>query len=262
MAITAEDIQNQSFNVDRRGYDIDEVDVFLERVAAEVDFMNARIAELEQYDDSVIDMDAAFAEPEIVVDEEKPVETYGASDKDARIAELEQMLAEKNDDSTAIAAALVSAQRTAKDIIDKAKAEAADIIADAKADADNIITKAENARDKVEAEIAELDAMHDDTCEAYAESLRGFIDDATAKLNHVEKVKGKIKPVSQMGHARFASPNQAPVNPGMGGVGTFNAPIAANATVMPAAPVASSIEKDMSGFGDASDDFFDFADVD
>ena len=261
MAITAEDIQNQSFNVDRRGYDIDEVDVFLERVAAEVDFMNARIAELEQYDGNVMDMDAAFAEPVVALEDEVS-EAYETSDKDARIAELEQMLAEKNDDSSAIAAALVSAQRTAKDIIDKAKAEAADIIADAKADADNIITKAENARDKVEAEISELDAMHDDTCEAYAASLREFIDDATAKLNHVEKVKGKVKPVSQMGHARFASPNQAPMNPGMGGVGTFNAPIATNATVMPAAPVASGIEKDMSGFGDASDDFFDFVDVD
>ena len=261
MAITAEDIQNQSFNVDRRGYDIDEVDVFLERVAAEIDFMNAHIAELEQYNEAPMDMDAAFAEPALPAGDDAEV-AQNDSEKDARIAELEQMLAEKNDDSSAIAAALVSAQRTAKDIIDKAKTEAADIVADAKADAEMIITKAENAREKVEMEIADLDAMHDETCEEYARSLREFIDDASAKLSHVEKVKGKAKPSSQMGHARFASPAQAPVNPGMGGVGTFNAPVAAQATVMPAAPVASGIEKDMSGFGDASDDFFDFDDVD
>ena len=37
MAITSEDIHNQSFTVDRKGYDVDEVDVFLEHVAAEID---------------------------------------------------------------------------------------------------------------------------------------------------------------------------------------------------------------------------------
>ena len=41
MAITAADIQNVSFSIDRKGYDVDEVDVFLEHVADEVDAMNA-----------------------------------------------------------------------------------------------------------------------------------------------------------------------------------------------------------------------------
>ena len=36
MAITSADIQNQSFKIERRGYDVDEVDVFLERVASEM----------------------------------------------------------------------------------------------------------------------------------------------------------------------------------------------------------------------------------
>ena len=40
MALTAADIQNVSFSIDRKGYDVDEVDVFLERVADEVDAMN------------------------------------------------------------------------------------------------------------------------------------------------------------------------------------------------------------------------------
>ena len=37
MAITASDIHNQSFSIDRKGYDVDEVDVFLEHVADEID---------------------------------------------------------------------------------------------------------------------------------------------------------------------------------------------------------------------------------
>ena len=48
MAITSSDIQNQSFSIDRKGYDVDEVDVFLEHIASEIDEMNSTIAELEK----------------------------------------------------------------------------------------------------------------------------------------------------------------------------------------------------------------------
>ena len=37
MAITSAEIHNQSFSIDRKGYDVDEVDVFLEHVADEID---------------------------------------------------------------------------------------------------------------------------------------------------------------------------------------------------------------------------------
>ena len=45
MAITSSDIQNQSFKIERRGYDVDEVDVFLERVASEIDDLNDELEE-------------------------------------------------------------------------------------------------------------------------------------------------------------------------------------------------------------------------
>ena len=67
MAITSEEIHNQSFTVDRKGYDVDEVDVFLEHVAAEIDGLNAEIEELTaqlhaqaSYEEEPMDMDAAF----------------------------------------------------------------------------------------------------------------------------------------------------------------------------------------------------------
>ena len=47
MAITASDIHNQSFSIDRKGYDVDEVDVFLEHVADEIDILNDTIAHLQ-----------------------------------------------------------------------------------------------------------------------------------------------------------------------------------------------------------------------
>lgn len=134
MAITSEDIHNQSFTVDRKGYDVDEVDVFLEHVAAEIDGLNAQIEELlaridelnnDQMgfdDDEPMDMDAAFAEPAMPEPEPEAVKeeaadttsVLSADEKDARIAELEKQLSEKETDASAIANALVTAQRSAQ----------------------------------------------------------------------------------------------------------------------------------------------------
>ena len=47
MAITSAEIHNQSFSIDRKGYDVDEVDVFLEHVADEIDNLNNQIADLQ-----------------------------------------------------------------------------------------------------------------------------------------------------------------------------------------------------------------------
>ena len=47
MAITSAEIHNQSFSIDRKGYDVDEVDVFLEHVADEIDGLNQQIASLQ-----------------------------------------------------------------------------------------------------------------------------------------------------------------------------------------------------------------------
>ena len=46
MGITALEIQNEGFEHGLRGYDVKQVDEFLERVATEVDAMNAEIDEL------------------------------------------------------------------------------------------------------------------------------------------------------------------------------------------------------------------------
>jgi DivIVA domain-containing protein len=46
MGITAKEIQEQGFEHSRKGYDVDEVDVFLEHVAVEVDNLNREIADL------------------------------------------------------------------------------------------------------------------------------------------------------------------------------------------------------------------------
>ena len=43
MALTSNDVNNQSFSIERKGYDVGQVDDFLEIVANEFDALNAEI---------------------------------------------------------------------------------------------------------------------------------------------------------------------------------------------------------------------------
>lgn len=286
MAITSEEIHNQSFTVDRKGYDVDEVDVFLEHVAAEIDALNAEIDDLrarlaqapeQDYVDDELDMDAAFAEPALPAAKADEAGAVPASDdeKDARIAELERMLAEKENDASAIANALVTAQRSAQEVLNKAQDEAKRIHDNAEADADSIIDRANAERAKIEDAIEELERSHKETCENYSESLKAFIEDANKKLDDIEDELAR-KDGKKRAHARFESPVQAPVHkPAPAGVTgavapSYTAPAmpAAGVTAavtpaatIPATPKPSTVEKDLSGYGDASD-AFDLGDID
>ena len=95
MAITSSDIQNQSFKIERRGYDVDEVDVFLERVASEIDDLNDEIARLRvqvKEAASASRTEVISERPAAASDEEaKPagIDPALVAEKDAMIAELE-----------------------------------------------------------------------------------------------------------------------------------------------------------------------------
>ena len=147
MAITSAEIHNQSFSIDRKGYDVDEVDVFLEHVADEIDNLNNQIADLQdQLSDSRFD---GFDTPAKPI-EEAPVAAPAPSsapaqnfsqeldEANARIRELESQLEEKQADGNAIAQALIIAQRSADEILAKANNTAAETIQDAKDEAQRI----------------------------------------------------------------------------------------------------------------------------
>ncbi|MFR4802347.1 MAG: DivIVA domain-containing protein [Eggerthellaceae bacterium] len=140
MAITSEEIHNQSFTVDRKGYDVDEVDVFLEHVAAEIDGLNAEIEELTaqlhaqaSYEEEPMDMDAAFAEPPMAQPEEdrdaESAQALSADEKDERIAELERKLAEQENDASLLRTRCYRA--AFHEVIDAANSEAKRIKSDA-----------------------------------------------------------------------------------------------------------------------------------
>ena len=138
MAITSEDIHNQSFTVDRKGYDVDEVDVFLEHVAAEIDGLECRdrrasrlaltssiITRWASDDDEPMDMDAAFAEPRDARTRARgsqrgspPIRLrcFLPMRKTLASPSSRSKLAEKETDASAIANALVTAQRSAQEV--------------------------------------------------------------------------------------------------------------------------------------------------
>ena len=252
MAITSAEIHNQSFSIDRKGYDVDEVDVFLEHVADEIDGMNAQIAQLEnQLDDRKFegfDTPARVEAPVVVTD-------------DAALA--------KKADDNAIAQALIIAQRSADEIIANANAQAAATIKDAEDEGTRIVDKAEAERQKVLDAIKKLEDDREDVREDYRDLLTDFIGDATRKLAEIGGEMPASLPVSA--HARtidvvettatgrVTAPAQAPIN--RDGAGAYSVPQATGAVVAPATPTPSGVEKDLSGFGDA-DDAFEFEEID
>lgn len=310
MAITSAEIHNQSFSIDRKGYDVDEVDVFLEHVADEIDGLNQQIASLQSqigedtfagFDRPATFDDEAFDEPEpepehAAEQDDQPADSIdptilaekdaAIAERDARIAELEKQLESKKADGNAIAQALIIAQRSADEILANAKADAAATIKDAEDEADRILDKAENDRQKVIDAIHKLEDDREEAREDYRDLLNDFITDATRKLAEIgEKAPKAAGALASGQHGRYATHvepepvvkeaaatapqapltvdgsdayDDAPAIPAAVPAAAVTAAAvtaASPAVTGSAAPVASSVEKDFSGFGDAADDF-------
>ena len=268
MAITSAEIHNQSFSIDRKGYDVDEVDVFLEHVADEIDGMNAQIAQLEnQLDDRKFegfDTPARVEAPVVVTDD------AALAEKDARIADLERQLEAKKADDNAIAQALIIAQRSADEIIANANAQAAATIKDAEDEGTRIVDKAEAERQKGARRHQEARGRPrgrarglPGTCSPTSSvTLRASWPRSAARCPASLPVSAHartIDVVETTATGRVTAPAQAPIN--RDGAGAYSVPQATGAVVAPATPTPSGVEKDLSGFGDA-DDAFEFEEID
>ena len=254
MTITSSDIQNHTFSIDRKGYDVDEVDVFLERLSAEVDEMNATIAQLEDgYEGdkfSGFDTHASAANAEDI------------AEKDEIIANLQHELDEKKANDNAIAQALIIAQRSAEEIIDNANQEAAQINQDAEDEAQRILDKANNEKQRILDEINKLETEREVARSDYQAILKDFINDASKKLvdiggpAQVNVGNAHTRPAHD--RSKSQPSHQAPSSQ----VATYTTPPAkASAVIAPSTPKPSRVDKDLSGFGDA-DDSFDLGDID
>ena len=258
MAITAADIQNVSFSIDRKGYDVDEVDVFLERVADEIQEMANYIADLEERAEAAEAAPAPAAAP-AAFDGDEEGETVDVSAYEAKIAELEgtiadleDQLAEKAANDSAISQALIVAQRSADEIRANARTEASNIIKDADEEADRIIGKAESDRLKIAESIRELENERTEVRSNYRDMLADFMADAQKKLADID---GDARRAAASAQAR----NEASAAAYTPAAAPVAVPAAAPKVVSPSA--SGFIDKDLSGFGAADDDFA-FDDID
>ena len=261
MAMTSADIQNQSFSIDRKGYDVDEVDVFLEHVANELDDMNAIIDQLQsELDDNKF---GGFDRPARNIPSASNEEL---AEKDARIAELERQLEEKKADGNAIAQALIIAQRSGDEIIATANAEAAQTRADAEDEAQRILDKANNEKQKIMDAIKDLEEDREDVRGEYQDLLKDFIESASKKLVEIGgPAPASVASAHAKPAARTASKAQVPIRKETAAATTaaaYTTPSASTSSVVvPTTPKPSRVEKDLLRFGDA-DDGFEFEEID
>lgn len=299
MAITAEDVRSYPLNVDRRGYNVEEVDHLLDQVAESFDELEATIVELRYQLDNrpaapvvpvvpaapAVDEEAiaaaAVARARAEFDRQMSMATAEAAMKEARIAELENAVANAKADGNAIAQALIIAQRSADEILSNANSQAMQIIDDAKEDAAGILARAQEDKQGVEDEIDGLKVDLEDARSAYQDLLRDFIADATTKLAGITEQSGAHAKLAAGAAAAAGASAGTVTDPGSTGrvmskaqipvrrvpADTYVTPDAyvtpqtGNVIPVAAMPTPSKVTKDLSGFGDTDSDFL-FGDVD
>ena len=126
MPLTPIDVQQKTFGTALRGYDLDEVDDFLDDI----------VTSLKDYEQRL-------------------------RDAQERIATLEMEMTDRGDAEGAIARALVAAQRSADSILAEAKVDADRIVADARAEASEMSKARDDEKASAEAEISRIRGIVD-----------------------------------------------------------------------------------------------------
>ncbi len=170
MPLTPIDVQQKTFATALRGYDLDEVDDFLDTV----------VVALKDYDQRL-------------------------ADAQERISALEAEMNDKGDAEGAIARALVAAQRSADAIVADAKEEAQRIVSDADSEANELAETREAERRRLQSEIdairAKVTSVRGSVAELAAsipatlDQIEGVLDDnsetpAGATFDAAEPVGG------------------------------------------------------------------------
>lgn len=197
MSITALDIQQEGFEHSMRGYDITQVDEFLERVAQEVDAMNTQIAQLQQRLDEapamqpapepIVDTAAVDAATRRATEAEQRLAAAEARSRQAesklsqlqeKFAPLQRQLDEKNEMDSAISNAFISAQRSADALKEDARAEGERIYRESEAKAREFIREALSEKQRI---LNEIDALENSAArfrEDYKKLLSRFAGEA------------------------------------------------------------------------------------
>ena len=213
MAITMQDIQDEGFEHALRGYDVGQVDVFLERVANEVDAMNKQIADLESQLKEAKDElaktrgelaeanaealaspaeleQANLVERELrseleVVKERLAAATARAEEAEAKIEPMQERLEEKKSLDNAIAEAFIAAQRSAAQIKEDARIEGDRIYRESEAKAREFIRESLAKKAAIDNEIKALSEYSQKFREQYLDMLERFTAHAKEEFSNL-----------------------------------------------------------------------------
>ncbi|NLG10696.1 MAG: DivIVA domain-containing protein [Coriobacteriaceae bacterium] len=178
MSITALDIQQQSFGTSRHGYDPEEVDVFLERVAEEIDNLNRFSAEANARIRS--------AEERAAQAEER------AAQIEARLTQVEQKAQATTTSNgiteESISKAFIAAQRSADALMEEARREGEKVYREAESKARDIIRDTLAEKQGVIGEIDRLRGSCEKFRTEYLSLLNHFQADAQKLLPRMDEL--------------------------------------------------------------------------
>lgn len=183
--LTPADVEQKTFSTALRGYDLDEVDDFLDEIVATLRELNEQLEEaragarVEEPDETLAGEES---EPEVVVVEPEP-EAPAAAPAAPEI------------DESAIGRALVAAQTAADRLLEEAESQAARIVDEAKSEADSWSEEREAKRREAEAEIGALAAR----VTAVRSELAVLAGEVSGKLDEMDAVIDRSAPVPGAG---------------------------------------------------------------
>jgi len=148
--LTTADIEQKTFSTALRGYDLDEVDDFLDEIVTTIRALNEQLDEARGAAEAPV-ITAPVSEPQPVV-----VPLPGPEAEPEPEPEPVAMTHAPEIDESAIGRALIAAQNAADRLLEDARSEAGKIVEGAKSEADSWSAEREAKRREAEAEIARL----------------------------------------------------------------------------------------------------------
>jgi DivIVA domain-containing protein len=155
--LTAADVEQKTFSTALRGYDLDEVDDFLDEIVATIRQLNEQLDEARVAAAEAPAVIAPIPEPEpVAVIEPEPEPEPAAVFKPEPEPEPAVAAPTPEIDESAIGRALLAAQNAADNLLAEARDQAGKLVEEAKTEADSWTEEREAKRREAEAEISRL----------------------------------------------------------------------------------------------------------
>jgi DivIVA domain-containing protein len=194
MPLTPEDVSNKRFTPVRlrEGYDMGEVDQFLDEVEAELERLHKESDDLRSKLAAALDGAPVPAAPPVEKPVERPAEKPAAEPAEAEKPEEKPEEPEKPQEVIKVITA-AEASSAATRLLELATRNADEVVAEARADAEKIVTEARTEAEQLESETkARTDKLEEDARNR-AQNLDNETDNRRREaLGEIEKEKGRL----------------------------------------------------------------------